>query len=183
MTWGNPIVNGAGARLRLRQSEILELRKFWVADVPPSMTESRCLGIAARIIRKRYPQIRCLVTYCEAKEKASAYKGAGWLLLSTSTHANQMTSSNGKVISFRDFTRRGGKKVLGENWTPNKVSKGKWILPLDPSIAAVVQRQDAHLPGGKRRIVTDPAAFIHGDVKEPELTLDPKRFSDCPDLL
>lgn len=158
MTWGGPAVNGAGTALRLRQSEILELRKFWLSDVPPRNSESRCLGVAARIIRKRYPSIRLLLTYCEGDEKASSYKGAGWIRIGESKHANMMTSPDGRrTLTVRDFNRKGGRKVLGP-WTPNHVHKSKFVLPLDPKLAAIVQEQHARPPAVRRRCDSDLAA-------------------------
>lgn len=122
---------------------------MWLSDVPPRNSESRSLAVATRIIRKRYPTILLLLTYCHEDDKASSYKGAGWVEVARSTHANTMTDPGGRVLTVREYNRRGGKKVLGDTWTKNLVSTSKWVLPLDPSLAAVVQQQHAGLPARK----------------------------------
>lgn len=174
-TWGSPSVNGAGHSLGLRQHEMLQLHKFWLSDVPPRNAESRSLAVAARIIGSRYPDRRLLYTYCEEDERAASYRGAGWVLVATSTHANLMRHPSGAVLTVRDYNRKGGRKVLGPDWTPNRVSKAKYVLPLDRTLAPLVQRQHATLPARRWRFNSDQGA-------PPAATDSDPSASSAPDV-
>lgn len=139
LTFGNPIASGAVYRYGLRQDESLELRKMWLSDVPPPNAESRCLAVAAMLIAKQYPRIRLLLTYCEGDEKAAAYRGAGWIPQAAHRYLRELVLSSGKVLSARDFNRKGGKRAFGENCEERYVYRRKWVYLLDKTLAAVVQ--------------------------------------------
>lgn len=127
LTFGNPISNNAVKRFGLRQCDVLELRKMWCSDVLPKNSESRALGVAARIIRKRYPQLAMLITYCEGDEKASAYKAAGWVPQEAHQYEREYLV-NGRWMSSRDANRHGVRKLATE---VKKENRRKWILPLN----------------------------------------------------
>lgn len=104
MTFGRPAANGAAKCFGLRQCDTIELRKMWCDDILPKNSESQALGISARLIKKRYPQIHVLFTYCEGEEKASAYKGAGWTPLTAHTYVSELRVGE-KWFHARDFNR------------------------------------------------------------------------------
>jgi hypothetical protein len=138
MTWGAPVVNNAGYRYGLRPTEMLELRKFLLSDVPPPHSESRCLAVAARLLRRRYPGVRLLLTYCESDEAATAYRAAGWLPQTAYTYVRE-GYVDGKLISLRHINSLGGiarLRAAGRLTGLKMVSRRKWILPLDPALAA-----------------------------------------------
>lgn len=139
MTFGAPIANNAVHRYRLRQDEVLELRKMWVSDVPPPMSESRALGVAARLLRKRYPHLKLLLTYCEGDETAAAYKGAGWLPQQSQRYLREVVLPGGRRLSVRDLNRKGGPGVCPPGTEKVFVHRRKWVLPLTPEVASVVQ--------------------------------------------
>ena len=91
-----------------------------------------------------------------------------------------MRSTTGQILSVREYNRKGGKKVLGPSWTPNKVHKVKLLYPLDDSIAAIVQGQDAGLPARRGRFNSDLAACQNriGDVEKTELSPPGDRRDD-----
>ena len=148
ITWGNPISNNAVHRYGLQQWESMELRKFWLSDVPERNAESRALAIAVRLIRQHYPLLRLLLTYCDGDETAAAYKAAGWLAQAANRYLREIVLPSGKVMSVRNFNRCGGKRVLGENWTGRYVNRRKWVYLLDKSLAPLVQSSmPAHQAG------------------------------------
>jgi hypothetical protein len=148
LTWGAPIVNNAVHRYGLRQDECLELRKMWLSDVPDRNAESRALSVAARLIAKRYPRLRLLLTYCEGDESAAAYKGAGWQPQNANRYLREIVMPGGRVLSVRDFNRKGGKKTLGSDWQGRYVHRRKWVYVLDQTLAPVVQSSTpAHQAG------------------------------------
>lgn len=71
--WSNPV-----ARL-LPQMEWLELRRMAIADDAPANTASRMIAWMTRDIRKRFPDVKRLISYqdCEVHQ-GTIYKAAGW---------------------------------------------------------------------------------------------------------
>ena len=134
MTFGPPISNLAVVALDLRQCDVLELRKLWVSDVPEKNTESRALAIAARIIRKRYPRLKLLLTYCDGEEKATAYRAAGWMPQKKNRYISEYLV-DGRWLSARDANRKRVTKRAAQTKTVTRI---KYVLPLDASVAQSV---------------------------------------------
>lgn len=138
ITFGAPISNTAVHRYKLRQDETLELRKMWMSDVPAAMSESRALSVCARIIKKSYPHIQMLITYCDSEDAASAYKGAGWIKQNSHHYLRELVLVDGRTISVREANRKGGAKLF-VGARKIYVDRRKWVLPLNQRIASVVQ--------------------------------------------
>jgi hypothetical protein len=137
ITFGNPITNNALKCLGLCQHEGLELRKMWMSDVPPKNAESRALAIVAQIIRKTYPALQTLITYCDSDEKAVGYRAAGWQAVSTNTYIGAYKINNkwltARQLSWSGHTRDQATEV-------QQVSRTKYVLALNASIAEKVKR-------------------------------------------
>ena len=77
MLWTQP-----AAANRLRDGDVsLELRRMIILDVTTRNAESRCLGFAARYIKRVRPDIRYLLSYSDIEgmgHKGTIYKAAGW---------------------------------------------------------------------------------------------------------
>ncbi|MDQ2787829.1 MAG: hypothetical protein M3Y58_22800 [Chloroflexota bacterium] len=138
MTWGNPRTNNAVQAYGLHQRDAWELRKFWLSDVPPPMSEGRCLGVAVKLLRKRYPSLRLLLTYCGGDEDASAYKGAGWIAQEAYTYISEVRIG-ARWISLREFNRRGGLSRVPHDET-RTVYRRKWVYPLDEEMRQKLAR-------------------------------------------
>ena len=132
-TIGHPITNNAVQKLGLYQRQALELRKLFLTDALPKLSESRVLAIVARLIRKQYPRIEMLLTYCESNERATAYKAAGWIK-DKSNHYLREVVINNRVLSVRDVNRRGGLKQIDAKFERRYVDRTKWILPLTQNV-------------------------------------------------
>jgi hypothetical protein len=135
ITLGAPGTNQAGRSIGCKQHEILELRKMFVTDVPPRNSESRALAVVARVLKSRYPSLRALVTYCDSEEAASAYKASGWVKGATHKYTRDYLVG-GEWMSVRHANRLGLRKQASEVKT---VSRTKWVYPIDPKVAALVQ--------------------------------------------
>lgn len=148
ITFGAPIANNAVHRYRLRQDEVLELRKMWVSDVPPAMSESRALAVVAKLIRKRYSHLKLLLTYCEGDERAAAYKASGWIPQTANRYLREYRLPSGAVMSVRDVNRKGGERILPTGTEKIFVHRRKWVLPLTPEVASVVQSSTPAVQAG-----------------------------------
>jgi hypothetical protein len=71
--WSGPVSNHHNDGITV------ELRRFAIAPDAPKFTASRMLGIMARLIAKRMPHIRRLISYqATAVHAGTIYKAAGW---------------------------------------------------------------------------------------------------------
>lgn len=72
--WTNP------SAPKLPQLEWIELKRFAIAPDAPKNTGSRMLGWMAREIRRKFPEVKTLVSYqdCDAHD-GTIYKAAGWI--------------------------------------------------------------------------------------------------------
>jgi hypothetical protein len=136
MTFGNSISNLAHISVGCSNRELIELRKMWLSDVPERNAESRSLAIAATIIRKRYPHLKAIITYCDSAESAASYRAAGWIAQQSHTYVGEV-KVNGKWLTVRNANRLGVTKQA----TEKKVeSRRKYVLPLHASVAEKVKR-------------------------------------------
>lgn len=73
--WTDPI-----AQNRLKNGDsIIELRRLAICDSAPKNTASRLLAVMARLIAKKYPDVRRLISYqAVAHHSGTIYKAAGW---------------------------------------------------------------------------------------------------------
>jgi hypothetical protein len=70
----------------------LELRRLAIADDAPPNTASRMLGIMARLVKKKWPDLIGLLSYQSIEHhKGTIYKAAGW----TATHIHEFQEWKG----------------------------------------------------------------------------------------
>lgn len=64
---------------------ILELRRMAISDKAPRNTASRMLAVMTRLIKKRWPELKRLVSYqAEKHHRGTIYRAAGWHPVATS---------------------------------------------------------------------------------------------------
>ena len=92
MLWGRPT-----SRM-LDQTHLLQLTRMYFIDDTDPCVESQALGKARRYIRKHYPQIKGLISYCSTAEhhKGVVYLADGWFKLSESRSGGSWESRPGR---------------------------------------------------------------------------------------
>jgi hypothetical protein len=176
LTYGCPIVNHAAHAFGLKQAEVFELRKMWLSDSLPKNSESRALGIAAMLIRKHYPGIRLLLTYCDGTERASAYLAAGWRRFSVARHVSGYVMPDGTTISTRTANRRQSLKTCQKAGKPIVVEKAKLVLPLDSTLkiqfscAGSVRGDTPAIQAGEGGSSPTPALQLQRSAAAPDKT-------------
>lgn len=78
MIWGLPVAPLKGQHGTTYTQ--IELRRMYCDPSLPKNSESRCLAVAARIIKKLLPQTKTLVAYSDLSHghRGGIYKAAGW---------------------------------------------------------------------------------------------------------
>jgi hypothetical protein len=79
MIWGLPVAKIKG-QYGTRWYQ-LELRRMYCDPSLPKNSESRCLAVAARLLKQLFPNCRLLVAYSDLSHghKGGIYKAAGWI--------------------------------------------------------------------------------------------------------
>lgn len=126
LTLGSPVVNSAGNFLNLKQHQIIELRKMYLTDICPKNSESRVLAIVGKLIKKNWPNISAIITYCDDSEPATGYKAAGWKPWKAQKYIRSL-KINGKIYTMRDAGRHGLIKQATEKYFEHR---RKWVFPL-----------------------------------------------------
>jgi hypothetical protein len=93
----------------------LELRRLAICDKAPKNTATRMISIMTKMIRKRWPELKRLLSYqAEKHHSGTIYKAAGWNIAATS---NCMTWHEGES---RAKMQTDSKKVRWEKLLSNK---------------------------------------------------------------
>lgn len=83
MMWGRPTAR------TYDQERILELTRFFMIDDTEPFAESKALAMARKLIRKRLPQVKGLISYSSMGEghKGTIYEADGWFAVGTTKAA------------------------------------------------------------------------------------------------
>ena len=95
-------------------NEMLELNRMAFDDYLPKNSESRCISIAIKLIKKNAPHIKWILSFSDGTQcgDGTIYRASGFVLTSIKKNAT-LGMLNGKVVS--DFTFQKGKHILSNN--------------------------------------------------------------------
>ena len=87
-------------------NEFLELNRMAFDDYLPRNSESRCLSIAFRLIRKNAPQIKYIISFSDATASGDGtiYRASGFLLTQINTNKSILEFPDGERIALLNFT-------------------------------------------------------------------------------
>jgi hypothetical protein len=101
-------------------NEMLELNRMAFDDYLPKNSESRCISVAMKLIKKNAPHIKWVLSFSDGTQcgDGTIYRASGFVL--TGIKKNSTTGVlNGKVVA--DLTFQKGKHILNSN--------GKAVVP------------------------------------------------------
>jgi hypothetical protein len=143
MSYGNPIdkrnvlpfVRGT------KWNEMLELNRMAFDDYLPKNSESRCIAISIRLIKKNAPHIKWILSFSDGTQcgDGTIYRASGFHLCGINKNSTIYRLPNGETIakhgtSKRDFT--GAEKLKGFQlrylYFIDKKAKENLTLPIIP---------------------------------------------------
>lgn len=91
---------------RAKWNEFLELNRMAFDDYLPRNSESRCLGIAFRLIRKNAPHIKYIISFSDATASGDGtiYRASGFLLTQINKNKSIIVLPDGERITQLNFT-------------------------------------------------------------------------------
>lgn len=87
-------------------NEMLELNRMAFDDYLPKNSESRCLAISVKLIKKNAPHIKWILSFSDATQSGdgSIYRASGFYLTSIKKNASNLIMPDGEIISTLSIT-------------------------------------------------------------------------------
>jgi len=112
---------------------------------------SRIVAIAIRLLRKRCPGIRLIVSFADPAHghHGGIYQAMNWIYSGTSGKKREYISSDGKVWHDRMITKSGRARAFGKVvrvWRPEDCiavdlpGKHRYLMPLDPEMRVLCEK-------------------------------------------
>ncbi len=131
-----PLVDSGETDINKRWNEMLELNRMAFDDYLPKYSESRCIAISIRMIKKNAPQIKWILSYSDATQcgDGTIYRASGFKLVgiaeNTALRINPETEKPMHVIQAHHL------KMSSEfrNWKAYEGYQLKYIYFIDKKL-------------------------------------------------
>jgi hypothetical protein len=113
----------------LPQHGWLELRRMALSPDVPKNTASRMLSIMSKLVIKKFPKVKKLISYQDTEvHRGTIYRAAGWEIGAThrggSWDRPNSTNLNGKPRTRPDHNKATGPKIRWEKNIKEKIERG-----------------------------------------------------------
>ena len=113
-----PLVDSGESDMNKRWNEMLELNRMAFDDYLPKYSESRCIAISIRMIKKNAPQIKWILSYSDATQcgDGTIYRASGFKLTQINKNGTIYKLANGEVVAKRGDSKydfKGAKALEG----------------------------------------------------------------------
>ena len=134
-----PLVDSGETDIHKRWNEMLELNRMAFDDYLPKYSESRCIAISIRMIKKNAPQIKWILSYSDATQcgDGTIYRASGFKLTQINKNGTIYRLANGEVVAKRGDSKydfKGAKALEG--------FQNRYILLIDKSCKIVPEILD-----------------------------------------
>ena len=105
-------------------NDFIELNRMAFSDSLPKYSESRALGVAIRLIRKSYPQIKWIISFSDATQCGDGviYRASGFCLTGIKKNTQMLKMADGTIQAKKtldnpnnSFNGKFGSKIAREN--------------------------------------------------------------------
>jgi len=86
-------------------NEVIELNRMALSDACPKNSESRSLGVSLRLIKKKYPHIKIVVSFADACQcgDGTIYKASGFKLHSFKKNTSLLIGPSGDIVAKKSL--------------------------------------------------------------------------------
>lgn len=107
---------------------MLELNRMAFDDSLPRNSESRCIAVALRMLRKQYPQLEWILSFADATQcgDGTIYRASGFVLTSIKKNNTLLRMPDGSIVA--DITFNKGWRVFAKN---GAAGRPEGAVPLD----------------------------------------------------
>lgn len=122
-------------------SEMLELNRMAFDNYLPKNSESRCIAISIKLIKKNAPHIKWILSFADGTQcgDGTIYRASGFVLTSIKQNNSIIKLPNGKIAASMTFTkgkhilRQGGRAGIPEGSQKLKGNQFRYIYLIDKS--------------------------------------------------
>jgi hypothetical protein len=126
MQYGNPIdkrnvlnlVETSNKGFNSKWNEMLELNRMAFSEILPKNSESRCISVTIRLIKKNAPQVKWILSFADGTQcgDGTIYRASGFLLTNIKKNTS-LLQYNGQIIA--------DKTLNNSNYKQKGMSAGK----------------------------------------------------------
>jgi hypothetical protein len=122
------LVDTGGNDLNKKWNEMLELNRMAFDEYLPKYSESRCISIAIKLIKKNAPQIKWILSYSDATQcgDGTIYRASGFKLTQINKNSTIYQLTNGEIVA-----KRGDSKYDFDGAKPLKGFQNRYIYLID----------------------------------------------------
>lgn len=122
------LVETSNKTINEKWNEMLELNRMAFDDYLPKNSESRCIAISIRLIKKNAPQIKWLLSYSDATQcgDGTIYRASGFKLTGINKNSTIWKLKNGEVVA-----KRGDSKYNFQDAEKLKGFQNRYIYLID----------------------------------------------------
>lgn len=93
-------------------NEFIELNRMAFDDTLPKNSESRCIGIALRLIKKHAPHIKWVISFADGTQcgDGTIYRASGFVLTAVKKNNTIIRNNEGAVVANMTYSK--GKHIL-----------------------------------------------------------------------
>jgi len=128
MSYGNSM-DKSKVKLAVKDTgwnEFIELNRMAFNDYLPKYSESRCIAISIRLIKKNAPHIKWIVSFADASQcgDGTIYRASGFKLIGLKKN-NQILNWNGKIIAKKSLDNKNYPSVNGKYFSRHLIETGQ----------------------------------------------------------
>ncbi len=122
------LVKTSNKGINSKWNEMLELNRMAFDDYLPKYSESRCIAISIKLIKKNAPQIKWILSYSDGTQcgDGTIYRASGFKLTQINKNGTIYKLANGEVVA-----KRGDSKYNFEGAKALKGFQNRYILIID----------------------------------------------------
>ena len=123
-----PLVDTGSDSINKKWNEMLELNRMAFDDYLPKYSESRCIAISIRLIKKNAPQIKWILSYSDATQcgDGTIYRASGFKLTQINKNGTIYKLADGNIVA-----KRGDSKYNFKGATALKGFQNRYIYLID----------------------------------------------------
>lgn len=117
MQYGSPFMKSKVLSLVEPQNwnGMLELNRMAFDEYLPKYSESRCISISIKLIKKNAPQIKWILSFADGTQcgDGTIYRASGFILTSLKENSSIIKLKNGNIVASMTYTK--GKNILNQS--------------------------------------------------------------------
>ena len=107
-------------------NEFIELNRMAFDDYLPKYSESRCIAISIKLIKKNAPHVKWIVSFADGSQCGDGciYRASGFLLIGCKVN-KQILEWNGKIIAKKTLDNTNYPKINGKYYSRHLLETGQ----------------------------------------------------------